>query len=68
MSYRRIKSRYFGLLSTRPGAPSKKYADIGRLRLAKAVLAGLRAGITDAEVLNKHALASMRGQSPRKTA
>ena len=63
MSYRRIKSRYFGLLSTRP-----EYADAGRLRLAKAVLAGLRAGIIDAEVLNKHALASMRGQPPRKSA
>jgi hypothetical protein len=40
-----IKDRYTG---------SEKYADAGRLRLAKAVLAGLRAGITDAEVLNKH--------------
>jgi hypothetical protein len=54
-----IKDQYTG---------SEKYADAGRLRLAKAVLAGLRAGITDAEVLNKQALTSMRGQSPRKTA
>jgi hypothetical protein len=42
---------------------SEQFGEVGRLRLANAVLGGWRSGITDPNGLNDHALASMQSGS-----
>ena len=46
-------------------ACSPEAAEVGRLRLANALLSVYRTGVTDPEALKEHALGSMQGWSRR---